>query len=122
MSRDALVVFGWAGFNALLTLVLVIYSWRDPFPLAVYSGAVVVLGTFGVVVLLSGRQRMPSGPYLTATRSASAGFLGFALTLIGLGFFYGLWLMLFALYPLVLAAVLVRRERVPDSVLRRRPP
>jgi hypothetical protein len=112
MNKGALVVYGWAAFNALLTVVLVVYSYRDPFPLIVYSGALVLIGTFGTAVLLVGRDQLVPGSYRMATRSTSAAFLAAALALIGLGTIYGLWIMLFALYPLLLAVVLVRRERV----------
>lgn len=107
----AVVVFGWAACNGLLTVILVIYSASDPFPLIVYAIAVVLIGTFGVAVLLAGRHRLADGAYRMATRSASAGFVAVAVVLVGLGFVYGRWLMAFALYPLLLAAVLVRRER-----------
>ena len=112
MNRAALVVFGWAAFNALLTIVLVIYSARDPFPLIVYSFGVVLVGGFGTIVLLAARRGRTELAYRTATRSTSAAFLSIAAALIGLGFVYGWFLMLIALYPLVMAGVLVRGERV----------
>ncbi|HVV21773.1 MAG TPA: hypothetical protein VHF06_20230 [Pseudonocardiaceae bacterium] len=116
MNRPAVVVFGWAGLHALLTLVLVGFSYRDPFPLIVYMCAVLLLGSFGTAVLLAAR-REPTGWYRTAVRSTSTAFLAIAVTLIGLGFVYGYWLMLIALYPLLLAAVLVRRERLSSAVV-----
>jgi hypothetical protein len=120
MNRPAVVVFGWSGLNALLTLVLVIYSYADPFPLIVYMSAVLLVGGFGTAVLVAARRRAgqaPAGRLRIAVRSASAAFLAMAITLIGLGFSYGLWLMLVALYPLLLAGILLRRERLSSVVI-----
>ncbi|HWC82736.1 MAG TPA: hypothetical protein VG756_22515 [Pseudonocardiaceae bacterium] len=112
VGRGALVVFGWGALNAVLALVLVVYSYADPFPLIVYFLAVALIGTFGVAVLLAGRHRVEPERLRIATRSTSAGLLGIAGALIALGFVYGWWLMLFACYPLLLAAVLARKERI----------
>jgi hypothetical protein len=110
MNRPAVVVLGWGAFNAFLTLVLVIYSYVDPVPLIIYMGAVLLVGGYGTAVLLAAR-RTAGDWYRTAVRSGSAAFLGIGVTLIGLGFVYGWWLMLVALYPLALGVVLARRER-----------
>jgi hypothetical protein len=118
LTRGAPVVFGWAGFNALLAAVLVIYDRDDPFPLIVYAIAVVLVGSFGVAVLRAARRSNPGAPLRTATRSASAGFAAIATTFIGLGFFYGYWLMLVAAYPILLCVITMRSERVPAGVLR----
>lgn len=113
MTRGAsVVVFGWGAFNALLALVLVGYSVRDPFPIAVYWVGIALVATFGTVVLLAARRAGHGGSptYRTATASASAGFGGIAAALIGLSFIYGNWLALVALYPIALAVLLLRKE------------
>ena len=116
MNRPAVVVFGWAALNALLTVVLVIFSYQDPFPLIVYMCAVLLVGGFGTAVLVAARHETVDW-YPTAVRSASSAFLAIGLTLIGLGFVYGLWLMLVALYPLLLAGILLGRERLSSVVI-----
>ncbi len=118
MTRGAPVVFGWAAFNALLAAVLVIYDRDDPFPLIVYAIAVVIVGSFGVVALRVANRTNPSAPLRIATRSASAGFAAIAATLIGLGFVYGLFLMIIAALPILLCVLTLRTERVPATVLR----
>lgn len=116
MNRPAVVVLGWAAVNALLTVVLVIFSYQDPFPLIVYMCAVLLVGGFGTAVLVAARHEAVDW-YPTAVRSASSAFLAIGLTLIGLGFIYGLWLMLVALYPLLLAGILHGRERLSSVVI-----
>lgn len=116
MNSPAVVVFGWAAANALLTVVLVIFSYQDPFPLIVYMCGVLLVGGFGTAVLVAAR-RQAAAWYPTAVRSASSAFLAMGITFIGLGFFYGLWLMLVALYPLLLAGILVGRERLSAAVI-----
>jgi hypothetical protein len=116
MTPAAVVVFGWAGFNAVLLLVLVGYSFVDPFPLALYAIAVALLGGFGTVVLAAARRRA-AGPYRMPTKSVSAAFLGLAAALIGIAFVYGWWIMLTALYPLVMAVVVARGERLPATAV-----
>lgn len=116
MNRPAVVVFGWAAANALLTVVLVIFSYQNPFPLIVYMCAVLLIGGFGTAVLVAARHEAADW-YPTAVRSASSAFLAIGITLIGLGFVYGLWLMLVALYPLLLAGILLGRERLSSAVI-----
>ena len=118
MMRGHVVVFGWAGFNALLAAVLVIYDRNDPFPLIVYAIAVVIVGSFGVAVLRAARHRIADAPWRIATRSTSAGFAAIAATFIGLGFVYGLFLMLIAALPILLCVITMRTERVPAHVLK----
>lgn len=126
MNRPAVVVFGWAGFNALLTVILVGYSYTDPFPLIVYMGAVLLVGGYGTAVLVAAMrddEHERAGWLPIAARSTSVAFLAIGITLIGLGFCYGLWLMPVALYPLLLAGVLLRRERLSSVAIRYgRPP
>jgi hypothetical protein len=117
MNRPVVVVFGWAAFNGLLTAILVIYSYVDPFPLIVYMSAVLLVGGYGTAVLVAARRRASDGWVRIAARSASMAFLAIGITLIGLGFVYGLWLMPVALYPLLLAGILARRERLPSAVV-----
>ena len=116
MSGGAVVVFGWAAFNALRTAVLVGYSIADPFPLIVYATGVTLVALFGAAVLLAGRRAIPAGPYRVATRSTSAAFLAAAAGFFGLGFTYGTWLMVVAIVPLVATIVLASRERIPAGV------
>lgn len=118
MNRGAVVVFGWAGFNALLTLVLVIYDQNDPFPLIVYALAVVLVGGFGLAVLRAARRSRPGPTLRIATRSTSAGFAAIAAMFIALGCCYGYWLMLLALGPILLSVLALRTERLPAGVLR----
>lgn len=110
------------GVNAALTLVLVIHSYADPYPLIVYMSAVLLVGGYGTAVLLAARRRSEQasdGWLRIAVSSASAAFLAVGIMLIGLGFVYGCWLMLVALYPLLLAAILVRREQLSTTVIPR---
>jgi hypothetical protein len=118
MTRGAPVVFGWAGFNALLAAVLVIYVRNDPFPLIVYGIAVFIVGSFGVIALRAARRTSTTASLRIATRSASAGFAAIAATLIGLGFVYGLFLMIIAALPILLCVLTLRTERLPANVLR----
>jgi isoprenylcysteine carboxyl methyltransferase (ICMT) family protein YpbQ len=112
VSRAALVVFGWGAFNALLAVVLIGYSFRDPFPIAVYWSAIAGVAGFATVVLMAVRrsERARSATYRTAVTAASSAFAGIAAALIGLSFVYGHWLALIALYPIVLTVLLARRE------------
>jgi hypothetical protein len=111
----SVVVFGWGAFNALLAVVLIGYSFDNPFPIAVYWIGIALVATFGTIVLLAARRAGYGGSptYRTATASASAGFAGIAAALIGVSFIYGNWLALIALDPIILAVVLLRKENRP---------
>ncbi|GHF32242.1 hypothetical protein AMYBAR_003421 [Amycolatopsis bartoniae] len=112
--RPAAVVFGWAGFNAVLAAIMFAYGESFEF-IALYFLAVLGTVAVGLVVLFAHRRRR--GPRMRmATSSRSAGYAALAAVLFGLGFLYTHWISYLALFPILLAVFEFRRERLPATV------
>jgi hypothetical protein len=112
--KPAVVVLGWAGFNAVLAAIMFAYGESLEF-IGLYFTA--VLGTIfvGLVVLVAHRRRLPGRRQLAASSRSSA-FLALAAVLFGLGFLYTHWISYLALFPLLVAIAEFRRERLPAGV------
>lgn len=108
--KPATVVFGWAGFNAILTAVMFAYGEALEF-IGLYAAGVVLTVVVGLFVLRAARH--PGGPrWRLPAGSRSAGLLALAAILFGVGFLFTHWLSYLALFPLLLAAFTFTRERV----------
>jgi hypothetical protein len=108
------VVGGWAAANLALALILLAFR-PGPLELMIHIIAAALIAGFGSAVLLAVRAGRV-GPQQRQPRRASAAVfaaLGVALGLTGLA--YGWWLSALGLYPLGLAAWLVRGERLPQG-------
>ncbi|MER6091001.1 hypothetical protein [Streptomyces bluensis] len=105
------VVAGWALFNGLLLAVLGIYGEQD-LVFWLWGGVVVLLGMTALLVLVSSRSepeqhvrhRLPRGGAAAVPPAA----VGIALGVLGV-LAYGLWLLVLAIPPLVVAVVLLAR-------------
>ncbi|MTD57003.1 hypothetical protein [Amycolatopsis pithecellobii] len=113
--KPAWVVFGWAGFNAVLAAIMFAYGESAEF-IGMYFAAVVIVAVVGLIVAYAhgrrraGLRRMPAG-------SLSAAYLALAAVLFGLGFLYTHWISYLALFPLLAAGFEFRRERLRAGVL-----
>lgn len=98
------VVAGWGAFNAALVVILSGYG-GDPFEWALYSGSVMLIWLIALT-FLAWQRREPgyhrgSGGEITLLVAVAAIF-------VGLAFIYGPWLVIFAVWPLVAAALRLR--------------
>ena len=112
--KAAQLVGAWAAGNLVLTLILLAFT-AGPLQLGVHLAAVAILTGFGLIVGLAARAGRV-GPQQRQPRSASAAVLaglGVAMGLTGVA--YGWWLSVLGLYPLALAAWLLRGERLPPG-------
>ncbi|GLY63947.1 hypothetical protein [Amycolatopsis taiwanensis] len=108
--KPAAVVFGWAGFNAILAAIMFAYGETLQF-IGLYAAGVVLTVLVGLSVLLATKRS--SGPHWRLPAgSRSAGLLGLAAILFGLGFVFTHWISYLALFPLLLAAFTFNRERL----------
>ncbi|PRX43425.1 hypothetical protein B0I33_11543 [Prauserella shujinwangii] len=114
--KPALVVLGWAGWNAVLMLVMIPYRENALF-IGMYALAVSATAAAAGVVWLYRRSRRAEGPVRMAANSLSAGFLAVAVILAGSSVLFGQWLTGIAFYFAVAALLHVRRERVPAGAL-----
>lgn len=113
------VVGGWAAGNVVLALVLLGFG---PFefstgalPFLLYIAATVIVASFGLAVLVAVRSGRVGAQRRQPRRASAAVFavLGLAVALTAFSYGpYGWWLALLGLYPLGLAAWLVRGERL----------
>lgn len=109
------VVFGWAGFNAVLAAILLAYGESLEF-VGLYAAGVLLTVAVGLLVLLAARRPPQRHSHLPAG-SGSAGLLALASILFGLGFLYTHWLSYLALFPLPLAVHTFRRERASAGTI-----
>jgi hypothetical protein len=111
MTPPAAVVGGWAAGNVVLALVLLAFH-PTPLEVLIYIAGSALVAGFGLAVLLAARtgqvgtqRRQPR-----YARAAVFAGLGSAVGLAGLA--YGWWLSVLGVYLLVLAAWLMRGERL----------
>lgn len=117
--KPAAVVFGWAGFNAVLAAIMFAYGESFEF-IALYFLAVLGTVAVGLVVLFAHRppdHGRRGGRMRTAMSSRSAGYAALSAVLFGLGFLYTHWISYLALFPILLAVFEFRRERLPAGVV-----
>lgn len=106
------VVGAWAAGNLVLALVHLAFHPRA-LPFFLYIAGSAVVAGFGLVVLLAVRTGQV-GAQQRQPRRASAAVLAVIAVALGLaGFTYGWWLSVLGLYPLMLAAWVLRGERLP---------
>ncbi|MBW0089434.1 hypothetical protein I4I73_10615 [Pseudonocardia sp. KRD-184] len=110
-----LVVGGWVTANGVLAGVLVGYT-PEPISIVLYAAALVILGSFGLAVLLAARRGAGGQQLRTARHGREAALVALGVTLGGLGLVYGWPLALIGLQPLLLAAWLLRGERIRSGV------
>ncbi|MFD2420693.1 hypothetical protein [Amycolatopsis pigmentata] len=113
--KPAGVVLGWAAVNAVLASIMFAYGESLEF-IGLYGLAVLGTVVVGVVVFLANRRQL-SWPRHMPGGSASAGFLGLAAILFAVGFVFTPWLSYLAVFPVLLAVVAFRRERLPAGRL-----
>lgn len=111
-AAPAHVVGLWATLNAALAGVLIVYGeWAMPVVLHFVGTTLVTV--FAIAVLVSMR-RHGTGPQLRLPyRSVAALATGVVVLLLALAWVFGLWFLALVPYPLVVALVMVRRERLP---------
>jgi hypothetical protein len=112
MNSSHGVVGAWAAGNVVLALGLLAFS-PAPLPFFLYIAGSAIVAAFGVAVLWAVQTGRVGTQQRQPRRASAAVFtvLGVVLGLTGLT--YGWWLSVLAFYPLVLAAWLVRGERLP---------
>lgn len=113
MKPSHAVVGGWAAGNLVLALILV-FAFRPAGFLEqlLYIWSSAIVAVFGLAVLLAARTDRV-GTQQRQPRRATAGVFAALGVAVGLtGFAYGWWLSVIAFYPLVLAAWLLRGERL----------
>jgi hypothetical protein len=112
MNPSHAVVGIWAAGNVGLALGLLAFD-PAPFEVLLFIAGAALAAGFGLAVLLAVRTGRDQ-PQHRQPRRASAGVLAAVGVTVGLlGFAFGWWLSVLAFYPLVLAAWLLRGERLP---------
>jgi hypothetical protein len=114
------VVFVWAGFMAVLTVIHVFYGGGF-FPLGLIAGDATLIALFGLTVVVSQhRHELPVARYrvLAGGEAAVAGAL--ACLFGGLAVVFGFWFVPLAAFPL-LAALLLAFHRRPGPRARSGP-
>lgn len=111
-----LVVQGWAATNLVLALILLLGFRPGPLEALVHIASVVLLTGFGLVVLLAMRTGRVGVQSRQPRRSSAAVFAALGLAVGLTGFAYGYWLGLLGLYPLGIAAWVLRGERLERGV------
>lgn len=114
--KPALVVLGWACLNAALMFVMFFYG-ENPLFIGLYAAAALLAAVAAAIVWLVHRAPRTSLPFRLPANSVSAGLLGVAGILVGLGFLYGHWLTIIAGWFALAALVHVPRERLPAGVV-----
>jgi hypothetical protein len=111
-GAPAHVVGLWATLNAALALAIIPYGdWVLAVLLHVVGSALVAV--FGIAVLVSLRRR-GAGPELRLPyRSVAALAAGAVVLVLALTTVYGWWVLVLLPYPLAVALVAARRERLP---------
>ncbi|WP_199433019.1 hypothetical protein [Qaidamihabitans albus] len=110
--KPAYVMLGWAGLNAVLMLVMLVYGENVLF-IGMYALAATTTALAACIVWLAHRARRTGLPIRMPVNSLSAGFLGVAAILAGASVVFGQWLTGIAVYFLLAAVLHVRRERLP---------
>lgn len=111
-ALPAHVVGLWATMNTALALGIIAYS-GDLFPILVHVGGSALVAGFGLAVLLAWRRHAVGPQLRVAYRSVAALATGvFALVMAGTAV-YGLWVLVLAPYPALVAVVMAFRERLP---------
>lgn len=114
MKPSHAVVGGWAAGNVVLALVLLAFS-PAPLPVLLYIAATALVAGFGMAVLLAVRAGRVGAQRQQPRRASAAVFAVLGLAVGLTGFAFGWWFSVFALYPLGLAAWLLRGERLPPG-------
>jgi hypothetical protein len=117
MSRHpALVVGGWALFNAVLVGVLAVFR-GNAVETGLYGAAIAIVFTFGAAVFLASTQARSGTQLRQPARSSSMFMLAVACLFVGLGTVFHWWIAAVALYPLLALLVLRRGERLPAEAV-----
>jgi hypothetical protein len=120
MSAGYVVVAGWGAGLVVLALILIGYWPFDlttgPLPFLLLVAAGLVVATFAAVVLVAVRRDRVGVQRRQPRRAGLAVCAAVALAVALLGFALDWWMTLFALYAVLMAAVLVRGDRAPREV------
>ncbi|MDD7968037.1 hypothetical protein [Actinomycetospora lemnae] len=113
-DAPAHIVGLWATLNAALAGAIVLYvEPLFPLPLVLHLVGAALVTIFGVAVLVAGR-RGGAGPQLRLPYRSVAALAGATVALLlALTWVFGLWVLALVPYPLLVAVVMVRRERLP---------
>lgn len=113
-DAPAHIVGLWATLNAALAGVILFYDDPlSPLPVVLHLTGTTLVTVFGVAVLVTMRRRGTAPQLRLPYRSVAALASGVVALLLGLAWVYGAWVLALVPYPLLVAVVMVRRERLP---------
>jgi hypothetical protein len=105
------VVFVWAGFMAVLTVIHVFYG-GGLFPLGLIAGDVTLSALFGLAVVVSQhRHELPVARYRMLAGGEAAVVGAIACLFGGLAVVFGFWFVPLVAFPLLAAGMLAFRRR-----------
>ncbi|PXY22207.1 hypothetical protein [Prauserella muralis] len=110
--KPVLVVLGWAAFNAVLVLLMLVYGENALF-IGMYGAAVGLALLVAGAVFLGRRDPAGQGRRTVAVASQSGLLFALAAVLAGAGLIFGYWLTGFAIIPLLAALARQRKEVLP---------